>query len=150
MQDSLRGRSRHGELSLDQLVELQPGLGRLMPEVSRRYWILFYAAERGHWELAGYQWRALQNLFAIGAMVRPKMAKHLQAFQAGAMLQLEKAIKDHDWPSFETAFRQGIELANRMHRITDHREIRWQLPPEPPLDLDLTPYVDPPEGKVDP
>ncbi len=36
MEEPIRGRSRHVELRIDQLVELQPGLGRLMPEVSRR------------------------------------------------------------------------------------------------------------------
>jgi hypothetical protein len=79
------GRSRHGELSLDQLAELQPGLGRLMPDVGRRYWILFYAARGGNWELAHYQWRQLRHLFQIGATTRPKMAVHLEAFMAGAM-----------------------------------------------------------------
>jgi len=139
MQESMRGRSRHVELTLDQLVELQPGLGRLMPEVGRRYWILFYAAQGGNWELARHQWRALQHLFNMGAVLRPKMAKHLHAFQAGTMGALETALEERDWPAFEHAFRDGIERANQFHQATGHPEIRWRLPSEPPRDLDLGP-----------
>lgn len=139
MQEPIRGRSRHVELTIDQLVELQPGLGRLMPEVSRRYWILFYAAQGGNWDLARYQWRALQHLFTIGALLRPKMAKHLQAFQVGTMQPLEAALEARDWAAFEQGFREGIERANRFHQATGHGEVRWQLPPDAPRDLDLGP-----------
>jgi len=133
------GRSRHGELTLDQLVELQPGLGRLMPDVGRRYWILFYAARGGNWELAHYQWRQLRHLFQIGATTRPKMAIHLEAFTAGAMHALEEAITGRDWDAFEKAYRSGIEIANRFHQVTGHPEIRWRLPDAEPEELDLGP-----------
>lgn len=139
MDSSAKGRSRHVELDLDQLVELQPGLGRLMPEVGRRYWILFYAAQGGNWDLARYQWRGLQHLFGMGATLRPKMAKHLQAFQATTMQELDRAMEARSWPDFERTFRQGIELANRMHATTQHPEIRWVLPADPPVGLDLGP-----------
>lgn len=139
MEEPLRGRSRHVDLTLDQIVELQPGLGRLMPEVGRRYWILYYAAQGGNWDLARYQWRALQHLFNMGSVLRPKMAKHLQAFQAGTMQALEASLEERDWPSFEKGFRDGIERANRFHQATGHPEIRWRLPSEPPKDLDLGP-----------
>jgi hypothetical protein len=139
MESSTKGRSRHVELDMDQLVELQPGLGRLMPEVGRRYWILYYAAQGGNWELAHYQWRGLQTLFGMGATLRPKMAKHLQSFQASTMQDLERALENRSWPEFERAFHEGIKLANRLHVATNHPEIRWKLPAEPPLDLDVGP-----------
>ncbi len=133
------GRSRHVELTLDQLVELQPGLGRLMPDVGRRYWILYYAARGGNWELALHQWRQLRHLFQIGITTRPKMAVHLEAFLAGAMRALEEAITAKDWEVFDKAHRNGIALANRFHEVTGHPEIRWRLPEEEPPDLDLRP-----------
>jgi hypothetical protein len=139
MSEPIRGTSKHGDLTIDQLVELQPGLGRLMPEISRRYWILFYAAQGGNWPLAGYQWRQLRHLFNTGSVTRPKRAKELQAFLAGAMKDLETAIEARDWSQFEKAYREGMALANRLHQATGHAEIRWQLPPEPPKDLDLGP-----------
>ena len=46
------GRTKHGELTLDQIAELQPGLGTLMRDISDRYWIAYYAAKGGNWKLA--------------------------------------------------------------------------------------------------
>lgn len=37
-------RAKHGDLSLDQIAEIQPGMARLMLEVSERYWSSWYAA----------------------------------------------------------------------------------------------------------
>jgi hypothetical protein len=139
MSESPRGRSRHVELDLDQLVELQPGLGRLMPEVGHRYWVLYYAARGGNWELAAYQVRQIVHLFRIGATTRPKMEKHLEAFRLGTLDHLMAAIEHRDGTAFETAYREGIESANHFHGVTGHPEIRWRLPEEPPKDLDLGP-----------
>jgi hypothetical protein len=134
-----RGRSRHVELSLDQLVELQPGLGRLMPEIARRYWVLFHAARGGNWELAAFQLRQIVHLFHIGATTRPKMEKHLEAFRRGSLDRIAAAVEARDWPEFEAAYRDGIESANRFHSANGHAEIRWKLPEDPPMDLDLGP-----------
>ena len=139
MSEPVRGSSRHGELTIDQLVELQPGLCRLMPEISRCYWIMFYAAQGGNWPLAAHEWRQLQNLFNLAATTRPKRAKDLHSFQAGVMKAIEVAIEARDWPRFEKAYREGIVLANRFHVTTGHAEIRWKLPAEPPKDMDLGP-----------
>src|SRR3972149_3150303 len=109
MSQSPLGRSRHVELSLDQLVELQPGLGRLMPEVSRRYWVLYYAARGGNWELAAYQLRQIVQLFRIGSTTRPKMEKHLEAFRLGTLEHLAAAVEGRDWPTFDSAYRPGAE-----------------------------------------
>lgn len=132
------GKSKHVELSLDQLVELQPGLGRLMPEISRRYWILYYAAHGGNWELAHHQWKQLTHLFKMGSTLRPKQEKNLSAFQSGSMRPIEDAIAAKDWAAFDKAFRAGIDSANKFHAITGHPEIRWQLPDEPPKEFDLS------------
>lgn len=139
MSAETRGRSRHVELSLDQLVELQPGLGRLMPEIGRRYWILYYAAQGGNWELAGYQLRQIAHLFRIGATTRPKMARYLEAYQQGTLDPLASAIETRDWQTFDHLYRRGMESANQFHEVTNHPEVRWKLPGDPPADLDLGP-----------
>ncbi len=138
MADDIKGRSRHVELTIDQLVELQPGLGRLMPEVGRRYWILYYAAQGGNWPLATHQLRQIRHLFSLGATTRPKMAKHLQAFAQGTLDRLQNAIEARDWVVFDRMFGEGIESANRFHVMVEHPEIRWRLPATPPEDLDLS------------
>jgi hypothetical protein len=139
MTEERRGRSRHVELDLDQLVELQPGLGRLMPEIGRRYWVVYYAAKGGNWELAAYQVRQIVHLFRIGSTTRPKMASMLEAFQKETLDPLAAAIQARDWNEFERIYEDGVGSADRFHAANKHPEIRWRLPDHPPPDLDLGP-----------
>lgn len=134
----LVGRTKKGDvLSLDDLAQLQPGLGRLMPEVSRRYWYLYYAAKGGNWRLARYQLNQIRAVFRVGAATRPHMAKYLDAFDKGYLGPVGEAIEACDGQTFEEAYRRGIAGANRFHRETNHPEVVWKLPPDPPTDLEL-------------
>lgn len=133
------GRTRHGDLTLDQIAEMQPGLGRLMPEVSSRYWVLYYAARGGNWALARHQAGELAGLLRLGATTRPRYAAQLRAFLEGPLAEVRRAIESQDWTAFERAHRQGAEAANAYHRETGHPEIHWTLPRDPPQHLRLTP-----------
>ena len=132
------GRTKHGELTLDQLAELQPGLGTLMREVSDRYWICFYAAQNGNWDLAAYQLRALRSVFGKGSTTRPKYKAMLEEYARRVFDPLQQAVATKDWAAFESRYQAGIELANQWHVATKHGEIVWQLPAQPPLHLQLT------------
>jgi hypothetical protein len=110
-----------------------------MPEVGRRYWILYYAAQGGNWELAAYQLRQIAQLFRLGGTTRPKMERHLEAFRLATLEQLAAAVAARNWEGFDSVYRAGIESANRFHVTTGHPEIRWRLPDEPPPDLELGP-----------
>ena len=135
----LVGKTKHGELTLDQIAELQPGLGQLMPLMSDRYWILYYAAKGGNWPLADYQLRSLRSLFKKGATTRPKHKAMLDEFSARIFDPLAGHIKAKDFPEFEKTYQAGIELTNKMHVATKHAEIVWKLPATPPPHLDLGP-----------
>ncbi|HSR48733.1 MAG TPA: hypothetical protein VLL77_12195 [Anaerolineales bacterium] len=139
MSHDVRGRSRHGELDLDQLVELQPGLGRLMPEVGRRYWVLYHAAHGGNWGLAAYQLRQIVHLFRIGSTTRPKRAAMMESYRQEIFEPLAAAIEAGDLLAFDRIYEEGIRSADRFHAATNHPEIRWRLPAAPPPDLDLGP-----------
>lgn len=128
--------TKHGEISLDDLGDIQPGLGRLMPEVGERFWILYYAAEGGNWGLAQYQLNQVRNLFKIGMKTRAHMADHLNAYQQH-FVNIEKAIEAEDFSAFKEAFKTAANAANAFHKKTGHAEIEWQLPPEPPKHLNL-------------
>src|SRR2546430_6336145 len=41
----VRAATKHGTLTVDELAAMQPGMARLMDELSRRYWVLYYAAK---------------------------------------------------------------------------------------------------------
>lgn len=141
--DPLTGKTKHTELSLDQIASLQPGLGRLMPEVSYRYHIAYYAARGGNWALARYQLSELGGLLQLGSLTRPKYETQLSAFQRIHLTALLAAVDQHDFPAFEQAFARATEVANIYHQATGHPEIVWRLPPGPPDHLDLSPHPDP-------
>ncbi|HUJ08720.1 MAG TPA: hypothetical protein VL171_01720 [Verrucomicrobiae bacterium] len=133
------GRTKHGELTLDQLAELQPGLGTLMRDVSDRYWIAYYAARGGNWELAAYQLRGLRSLFKKGNMTRPKYKGMIENYAEKILDPLDQHVAARNFAEFEKTYRTGIELANTMHAATDHAEIVWKLPDNPPPHLHLGP-----------
>src|SRR5262245_41278949 len=39
--------SGHREISVEEIAVIQPGLGRIMPDIGTRTWKLFYAAKAG-------------------------------------------------------------------------------------------------------
>ena len=133
------GHTKHGELTLDQLAELQPGLGTLMRDISDRYWILYYAAKGGNWELAAYQLRGLRSLYKKGSTTRPKYAGMLANYSKKIFDPIQKHIETKNFPEFEKVYQAGIDLANVMHGASNHGEVIWKLPPNPPQHLDLGP-----------
>lgn len=135
----IAGRTKHGELTLDQLAELQPGLGTFMRDVSDRYWILYYAAQGGNWDLAAYQLRGLRSLWKKMTMTRPKYSGMLADYAAKIFDPLDQQIVARNFAEFDRIYRAGIDLANKLHVATKHGEIVWQLPPQAPAHLDLKP-----------
>ena len=137
----IAGRTKHGELTLDQIAELQPGLGQLMPLMSERYWICYYAAKGGNWALATYQLNGLRSLFKKASTTRPKYQRMLESYAKAILDPLAPHIESKNFVEFEKRYLQGIELANKMHVSTDHPEIIWKLPPTPPQHLEMGPRV---------
>ena len=131
------GRTKHGELTLDQLAELQPGLGTLMRDISDRYWILYYAAQGGNWALAAYQLRGLRSLYRKGGTTRPKYRAMLDDYARKIFDPLQEQIGAQNFAGFDRIYRQGIDYANHLHVASQHGEIVWKLPPQPPQHLDL-------------
>ena len=127
------------DITLDQLGSIQPGLARLMAEISDRYWILYYAAKNGNWKMASLQSSEIRKAFDICIITRPKYKKHLDIFSNGPLLQIDRAIANEDWIAFESTYMSAIDIANAYHKSWDHEEIVWQLPDEPPKHLNLKP-----------
>lgn len=133
------GRTKHGELTLDQLAELQPGLGQLMPLVGERYWTLYYAAKGGNWALADYELRSLKSLWQKMGTTRPKYKGMLDNYAKKIFDPLVQHVAAKNFAEFEKVYMKGIELANTMHVASNHAEIVWKLPSNPPQHLDLGP-----------
>lgn len=136
------GKTKHGELTLDQIAELQPGLGRLMPEISDAYAYAFHAAKGGNWGLARYYVKKTASLFKLCVVARPKHKERIERYAKAILEPLEAEVGKKDLAAFERKYQEGIDLANHDHVETGHPEIVWKLPPAP-AHLDLGPQPSP-------
>ena len=131
------GRTKHGDLTLDQIADLQPGMARLMVEISDRYSIMYYAAKAANWEMARHQYSEMKKAIQMAGVTRPKYADPLAGFTAEKLKPIEDAIRAKDWPAFEEKFRAAADAANEMHVEYGYQYIVWQLPEEAPKHLKL-------------
>ncbi len=127
------------EMAVDEIAMIQPGLGRIMPEIGARTWKLYYAAKALNWDNAMYQWKETRKLFEVAAYTRPKHEDAIEEYHRDDWVPLEEAIKAKNWEQFETTFEKSIDSANAWHDKKEKPYIRWVLPNFPPPDLDLKP-----------
>jgi hypothetical protein len=132
-------KTKHGELSLEQLAEAQHGMAHLMKEVGERYHVLYYSAKALNWKLAHYQLNQVIALFKIGATLRPKFTEDLNNFVKTHFHPIGEAIRAQDWKRFEEAFKKGIEASDRFHEKYGYGFIHFVLPKNPPEMYDLAP-----------
>ncbi len=139
MSGEIKAKTRHGEISLDQLAEIQPGMARIMQGVADSYYYTYYAAKGGNWKLAAHELNLVRTSFRTAKVTRPKFTEDLDAFDAEYLLPIFKAIQQKDWAGFEEAFEKGIEGSDRYHDKNGYDYIRFILPKEPPAHLHLGP-----------
>lgn len=132
-------RTKHAELSLEQMADLLPSTGEIMQSVALCWWKCAYAARGGNWPLAAYFARRVRGLQRNLSVLRPKHRERLEEFERGVLTELLAVIAAQDGAAFERIFASATDLANRMHVDTGYPYIRWVLPDEPPVDLDLGP-----------
>lgn len=126
-------------LTLDELGHSQPGMARLMVEIGHRTWKAWYAADARNWALARWQLNQAMKLLDQSAFVRPKYQASMTKFLAADFQPLRDAVDAADWEQFASAYDVMVERANHYHDVFGKGFIRWKLPSEPPLDLDLAP-----------
>ena len=126
-------------MTLDELAQMQPGMARLMPEISERMWKCFHAARALNAPLARFQLSEATKLLKLSAFVRPKYDEDMADFLTAEIEPLRQAIADNDWDAFESRFASMTDSANRYHGRWNKGYLVWKVPTEPPQDLDLTP-----------
>jgi hypothetical protein len=137
--DRVRASTKHGTLTVDEIAAMQPGMARLMDEVSRRYWVLYYAAKAGNWDLARYMEKEAEKILKTASVVRPKYREDIEAFVRDRLSPIVTAIDRKDWTGFDAAYRRGIDDSNMYHDKYNKRFIRFRLPDHPPEWFDLAP-----------
>ncbi len=133
----VRTTTKHGVLSVDDIGEMLPGAARLMDELGRRYWTLYYAAKAGNWDLARYMEKESEKVLTILGHVRPKYAQDLEVFVRENLGAVARAIDEKDWPSFEAAYHRGIDASDGYHEKYAKGFIRFRIPEHAPEWLDL-------------
>ena len=129
----------HRQMSLEDVATIQPGLGRIMPEIGARTWKLYYAAKAENWPLATFQAKEIKGLMELGAFTRPKHEEALNEFMEENWKAVQDAVNKKDFAAFESAFHKAIEATNAYHELKDKPYIVWKLPDTPPPDLELKP-----------
>lgn len=132
-----------GELSIEDIAMIQPGLARIMPEIGQRTWKLYYAAKAGNWPLAKFQYKEVVGLMELGAITRPKHEEALNQFMAEEWKAVGEAVDRKDFAAFEPAFHKAIEAANAYHELKEKPYLVWKLPDTPPPDLVMEPRRQP-------
>ena len=138
-EDAKRGGATRDELTLREIAELLPGTGEIMASVGECWWKCAYAARGGNWQLAAYFVRRVRSLQRKLAVVRPKYAGDLAAFEEQHLAPALAACDATDRLAFDRAFTAATDKANELHVKWTKPYIRWTLPDQPPRDLDLGP-----------
>jgi hypothetical protein len=131
-------KTKHGELTLEQLAEIQPGLGTVMQEYGRRFAMVKMAADAGDWGMAQYQLDEAIEIQEVGEATRPEKADMLSNFEHTYLDPLAKTIEAKDKAAFGSAYSKAIDGCNGCHVATGHPYVRFQMPqtsPEPFLKL---------------
>ncbi len=135
MSDEVKAKTPHGEMTIDQLAQIQPGMAAIMKEVGERYTATYYAAKGGNWKLAAYHLNMVRVAFKTANVTRPKFKEDLAAFDSEYLLPIFKAIQAQDWSEFEKAFRRGEVGSDNYHDKRGYPHIRYVLPKDPPTNL---------------
>jgi hypothetical protein len=137
----VKAKTPHGEMSIDQLAEIQPGMATIMKQVGDRFTETYYAAKGGNWKLAAYHLNQLRSQFKMAKVTRPKFADDLTAYDEEYLKPIFKAIHDQSWTEFEAAFRKGEAGSDVYHDKRGYPHIRYLLPKDHQSNL----YRGPPE-----
>jgi len=102
-------------MTLQQLSDIQPGLGTIMIEYSHRMSAMWFAEQAGNWDFADYQLIEMREIQEVGETTRPARAPALKSFESSFLDPLEEQIKAKDKVKFEAAYNSAIQGCNSCH-----------------------------------
>ena len=125
--------------TLEQLADIQPGLGTVMIEYATRFDNLWYAVQAGNWDMAKYQLKEMTEIQEVGENTRPGRAAMLKAFESANLEKLAAAIKAKDWKKFNADFKHAVVACNGCHAAHGFPFIKYQLPKSSPSPTSVRP-----------
>lgn len=122
-----------GKITLQQLADVQPGAGSIMPLIGKRATIAYYAAKAGKWKLAEYELDELGENAEVIEVTRPKHKKGISHFLKGkSFKRLKSAAKKKNMASFQTNFDKTVKACNSCHKSSKKSFIIYKLPKTQP------------------
>src|SRR5437764_869073 len=102
-------------LTIQQLSDIQPGLGTIMIEYGHRMAAMWFAGEAANWDFAQYQLIEMREIQEVGETTRPARAPALKSFESSFLDPLEDQIKAKDKAKFESAYNSAVQGCNSCH-----------------------------------
>ena len=150
MPKDIRVTTNDNDLTLEEMSSALPDTSTIMTRVGVCWWHAMYAARGGNWPLARYYLDRVRKLEHTLAILRPKHRERLQRFQDTAIPNVIDALEAENLDRFEHAFAAATDLANRLHEESGYPYIRWVLPDEAPVGLQLGPVLSATPEDLDP
>lgn len=125
--DPIKARTKHGELTLDEMASLAPGMSELMVVIGQRFQTMYYACKEGNWLLGAYQFRGIRKLFNASRLTRPRYASAVDEFLAVYMAPIESAIQARDWDQFSEAAEAAMRASDGYHKQWGYEYIRYRV-----------------------
>ena len=127
----------NSNLTLQNIADIQPGLGTIMVEFGHRFYVAYYAAKAENWGLAGYQLHELIEAIEVAEITRPKYKVKLKAFEDHFIKPLQENIKSKSSKKFSKNYTSTIDACNTCHIDMGHPYIQYKLPSSAPLTLKM-------------
>lgn len=129
--EPIKAKTKHGELTLDEMASLAPGMGDMMVAIGHRFQTMYHACKGGNWSLGAYQFRAIRKLFHASRLTRPKYAQAVDEFLALHMAPLESAIQTKSWDRFTEAVEAAMRASDGYHEKWGYKYIRYRVSETP-------------------
>jgi len=101
------------------LWDIQPGTAARMRELTESFNLMWFAAQEGNWDFAGFEvYRAGEEAKAI-PVTRPSREAMVKGWSEPNLKALSDAVKAKDKAAFETAYDNAIAGCNACHSVSE-------------------------------
>jgi hypothetical protein len=114
----------HANMTLKQLVDIQPGLGTVMIEYNARMNNLWFAAQKLNWDMVHYQIFEMKEIQETGESTRPGRDSALKAFESAFLEPMDHAAQAKDLTVFTKSYDSAIAGCNGCHAASSSSQFK--------------------------
>ncbi len=114
----------HGKITVQQIAEIQPGLGTIMIEYAIRFNNLWFAAQKSNWDMVHYQILEMKEIQEVGETTRTNRADALKSFESGFLDPIDKTAQNKDLNALTMAYDAAIAGCNSCHATSSSSDFK--------------------------